>query len=147
MALLKRRRTTKHAIFLSPAAFARVAAAPARTTSTIIFNPFVLIESSWILGPLNVESESAEVSILKGLASLLCATFTLELYKSISFLNGIKATRRSILQLPKDLKASSNYWCVTFLETLPMKRLIRSIIRECLNHKSNKTILSKLKLQ
>ena len=53
----------------------------------LLFASYILIKPAWILRPLNIESKSTEIQILKSLFSLLSTSFTLKLYKSISFLN------------------------------------------------------------
>ena len=116
--------TAEDSVLFPPAAFAGVAASP--PSPSIIFGAGILIEPAGVLGPLDVQPESAEVGILQGLSGLLGAPLAFELHKRVSFLLEAGGTLRSILQFPKPLNASSNYWCVTFLDTLPMNRLIQT---------------------
>ena len=111
-------------LLLPPAAFPGVASA----SLPLLLAPDVLIEPARIFRPLYVQPQPAEIEILQRIFSFLCTSLALKLHEGISFLCGSMYTLRSILQLPYDLKESSNYCMVTRLDTLPMNRLMFDII-------------------
>lgn len=76
-------RTSEVLLFLSPASFPGITSF---LSATVVLQSIVFIESAWVFGPLDVESQSAKILILKGLLSFFCAAFAIILNKSVSFL-------------------------------------------------------------